>query len=469
MTISANTVWEVRKTGSDSNGGGFVAGSSGTDFSQQDAAQYSVADAVTAGTATVTSATANFGTDTAGNIVMISGGTGTLAAGWYQVISRTNATTIVVDRTIAASVGATLKLGGALLTFNQLSALFTTNHKAFIKLGTYSEHSITFNAGTVPTFSAPIARVIGYGAVRGDTGRPTFQNDGISSSNITLNGTSFENIIIDAALNANPAISGSTNGSRVYNCKIINPGTSGINETAANIAMTVINTEVDGTGGACNLGIGATGGTSWIAVIGCYVHDIQGAIFANGISKGSNPGIIMNNIIRNINPSDTNSNGIQFTGGLSIIMNNTVHNVGNDGIHNSGTIINQPLILNNILSTCVGFGINLASGPGTPASPAWDGNAFFSCTAGNRNNMDDTTVNPVNGVVPYTNIHDVALTAIPFTNATTGDFTLNSTAGGGAACKNAAVPNTWPGLTISAFGDMGAVQAQGSSGGVSIF
>ena len=63
MALSANTVLEVRNGGSDTNGGGFVTGAAGTDWSQQDAAQYSVTDGVTAGTTTITSATANFGTD----------------------------------------------------------------------------------------------------------------------------------------------------------------------------------------------------------------------------------------------------------------------------------------------------------------------------------------------------------------------------------------------------------------------
>ena len=39
MALSANTVFEVEYAGADSNGGGFVTGSGGTDYSQQSAAQ----------------------------------------------------------------------------------------------------------------------------------------------------------------------------------------------------------------------------------------------------------------------------------------------------------------------------------------------------------------------------------------------------------------------------------------------
>ena len=37
MALSANSVFEVRTAGNDTNGGGFVTGAAGTDYSQQDA------------------------------------------------------------------------------------------------------------------------------------------------------------------------------------------------------------------------------------------------------------------------------------------------------------------------------------------------------------------------------------------------------------------------------------------------
>jgi len=61
--ISVNSVFEVRTAGNDTNGGGFVTGAAGTDYSQQDAnntvgADISTTDAVAAGTTTITSITA---------------------------------------------------------------------------------------------------------------------------------------------------------------------------------------------------------------------------------------------------------------------------------------------------------------------------------------------------------------------------------------------------------------------------
>ena len=50
MALSASTVWEVRPaTGSDNNGGGFVTGASGTDYSQQGTAQYALTAIASAG------------------------------------------------------------------------------------------------------------------------------------------------------------------------------------------------------------------------------------------------------------------------------------------------------------------------------------------------------------------------------------------------------------------------------------
>lgn len=180
MALSANTVFEIRTGGADTNGAGFVTGASGTDHSLQDAAQYSVTDAVTAGTTTITSVTANFGTDVVGNILYIEGGTGAIVAAWYEIISRTNSTTIVVDRSTGLSVGtgATLKIGGALASPGGLGAALasasTSGMKAWIKSGTYTLTSSTANVAG-GKFSGPSnkpIRIEGYTTTRGDGGVP---------------------------------------------------------------------------------------------------------------------------------------------------------------------------------------------------------------------------------------------------------------------------------------------------------
>ena len=61
MALAAASVVEVRTAGNDTNGGGFVTGASGTDFSQQDAAQCTATDLVLVTTTTATSAITHFG------------------------------------------------------------------------------------------------------------------------------------------------------------------------------------------------------------------------------------------------------------------------------------------------------------------------------------------------------------------------------------------------------------------------
>jgi len=54
---------------------------------------------------------------------------------------------------------------------------------------------------------------------------------------------------------------------------------------------------------------------------------------------------------------------------------------------------------------------------------------------------------------------DVTLTADPFTNSAAGDYSLNGTAGGGAACKGAGAPGAFAGGTSTGSLDIGPVQS----------
>lgn len=198
MAIGAACVWEVRTTGNDTNGGGYAGG--GTDWSQQDAAQYSVTDGVTAGTTTITSATANFGTDIVGNVMYVQGGTGSVTAGWYQIISRTNATTIVVDRStgLTAGTGVTLKIGGAFATPGRLSNLLATGNIAWVKAGTYTITTSTVGPSGPYYQSSNIAAVVeGYNSTRGD--RSTTQPE--------LNAGTITNVILWRVIGTNAGFS----------------------------------------------------------------------------------------------------------------------------------------------------------------------------------------------------------------------------------------------------------------------
>src|SRR3990167_3249347 len=75
--FNAATVFEVRTAGAATNGGCFVTGASGTDRSQQDAAQISYTDLVIGAVTTeLTSAAFPFAADDEGNCINIASGAG---------------------------------------------------------------------------------------------------------------------------------------------------------------------------------------------------------------------------------------------------------------------------------------------------------------------------------------------------------------------------------------------------------
>src|SRR4051812_5831049 len=90
MAISAATVWECRTSGSDSNGGGFVFGATGTDLSQSDSVSYSFSDLAssngTNASPQVTSVSHNFVAADVGNLMQITAGTN-WTTGFFQIVS----------------------------------------------------------------------------------------------------------------------------------------------------------------------------------------------------------------------------------------------------------------------------------------------------------------------------------------------------------------------------------------------
>jgi hypothetical protein len=59
----------------------------------------------------------------------------------------------------------------------------------------------------------------------------------------------------------------------------------------------------------------------------------------------------------------------------------------------------------------------------------------------------------------------VTLTGNPYTNSAGGDFTLNNTAGAGAACRAAGTPGALPGVTQTGKLDLGVFQHADAGGG----
>jgi hypothetical protein len=465
LALAAATVWEVRTTGSDNSGGGFVAGASGTDLSQSDAAAYSGTDlAVDATTNTkVTSAGHSFVAADVGNLLNISAGA-SWTTGFYQIVS-VAAGAATLDRSPAAVgvTGGTYAVGGALATLGKLAGAMVASNKAFVKAGTgYAVTSTpNFTQAVTPAPTAPFSRLVGYTTTRGDGGRATITlstNAGLFGLRFTGAGWQAENFSIDcASLGSSTGVLLQGGDCVARNVKVANFTAYGFECEGS--PEHVLDCEVTGGTSAATAGVFFNSVTG--EAVRCWVHDNA----CTGISGGSSVHRVSWNLVTN--NSGASSDGIRWSQLSSIVTgvtHNTVHGSGRHGLNNVGT--GPPTdVRDNLLTSNGGFGFVGASAAGLPAHPFYDGNAYWNNTSGARSNCDDTTANPQDGVAPYANVLDVTLTGNPYTNSAGGDFTLNNTAGAGAACRAAGTPGALPGVTQTGKLDLGVFQHADAGGG----
>ena len=227
-------VWEIRPTvGSDTNGGGFDSTAGGTDMSQfnnknaaactscqSSTANISTTDAIAAGTTTITSITAAFTSAITGNIINLSGGTGSLTSGWYRA-AFVSSTSITVDRAVAIGTGITMNIGGAFSTLGQMNGIAVQSNITWVKAsGTISITSgIPINYSSNGSANAS-TQISGYTSTRGDGGVVTIQQtSGTSNPMVGISGIgalTFRNFVFDCNSTATTALSiQGTNGSNI--------------------------------------------------------------------------------------------------------------------------------------------------------------------------------------------------------------------------------------------------------------
>ena len=437
MALSAATVLEVRTGGSDSNGGGFVTGASGTDRSQQTAAHATLTAASTVHTTTtqINVAGGDYTVTAAdvGNLLQITGGTAT--AGFYEITAAdvpNNRWT--VDRS-AGTAGQTVvgAMGGALASPGKASGAITVAGMiAWVDDGTYSITSTTSNVsnGRV-TLGVANTRMIGYEVTRGDdTGtRPLFSAGVNTMTMVTLtNDSAFGNINGTAASATGIAFVTSSSQGLVYKCKM-----TGANATAAF------------TGGTSSTFIlcEATGGTvaGFSGTGGHFVGCVASAIAARGFNLGTGDSTCHRCI--SINNTGGTGKGFDFGSATAtgLFVNCTAFGNSEPGFDSSA----GPAASCNWIS-CLSYD-NTGNGFNSNGR-AWN------CAAGS--NATDFHANVIQ-------INTVTLTASPFTNSGSGDFSLNNTAGGGAACRNVGLLGAFPSLiSTTGFLDIGAVQHEDS-------
>ena len=428
MALSVLSVWEVRTaTGSDTNGGGWVTGASGTDWSQYATPQYALTNGTTAGTTTIltTSATA----DMVGNIAYVAGGTGSITGNWYQITAASVGTSITVDRStgLTTGTGVTINVGGALATLTQAVTVAVQNNQIWCT-GSQTITSVmilnlTSSSGTYPPFT-----ITGYSSARGDGGRFTLQTATNSTNLISYssaNSYMLRNLLLKC-----------TAGTPGYG---IAAGTSG-----ASYNLALDNCRITG------FHIGIYGPYSgyyyilWLTLNNCEVDSCT----SHGIENSAITHILNSYIHGNggdgVRMDDPGQAFEHITALNSVFYSNTAYGINLYG--NTGGVVQNCAFVSNATGFTHGSG---SGGYGTVnvLNCIFDSNA----TAGIYNSAGITGVYYNNAFRnngtdisnwPGVFVNPVSISASPFTNPTGGDFTLNSTSGAGAACKGAGFQST---------------------------
>jgi len=441
-----------------------TGGTWGMDYSiYQDTARFSFTDMVIDGTTNTkfTSAAFPVGKNMVGNLINVASGTG-FTVQFVEVVS-TSGTTATCDKSLGtlSSTGGTGKMGGGLATQAKAIGVRVDGNKIFNSGSFTTTASITISAGpNPPAASAPRNMLIGYGTRRGDGVKANVTlstNTGLTAINVTGTGWVIDGFNVDcASLGTSIGISAGTYG-LVRNCKVSNFTSKGIALTSNR--SSVYRCEVTGGTAAATVGIIESSGSGNI-IAECYVHDNA----CTGITVGGQSGGVRNLVTNNTGAS---SDGIQ-SAAETYVLNNTVYGSGRHGISLASTNGFEGFYCwGNLIASNGGYGLVPNQSAGQSADSAYDGNAYWNNTSGTRSNADDVgAVCPVNGVAPYVNSRDVILTADPFVAKASNDFRLNTTAGGGAACRGHGVPTTWPGNSLTvAYPDMGAAQHIDPTGG----
>lgn len=454
MALSATVQFDVRTTGNDANGGGFDPGvaSPGSDYSQQSSPQVVFSDLVIGATNTqLTSALSPFSSASVGNLINVTGGTG-FTTGRYEILS-VSGITATMDRAVgtAASIAGTGNLGGSLLTIAAAVTAAATSNTVNIQAGTYTLTSTIVIPNT-------IISLIGYQTAHNDGGtKPLITTATNSTALIETTAASgyqtFSNLSLSntAGTTANGIFQGTTAGFGVMwtfiGC-IFNGFDIGINSSSSGVQLVgfinIINTEISNCT-AYALDCSSGGAPFFTKIFGSYFNGN-----AEHLWIGGSNGPVW--IEKSIFAGSTGTIGLQISATVGAIDQCTFFNNTNpSGVVNFGgnlTSVTNCIFYGNPDVALVGESASFV-----PNAAASHSNAFGS----NGTNYSSWAASP----------GDVTLTANPFTASGSGDFSLNSAAGGGSACKGAGFPGVFPGGTSTGHVDIGAVQSMGGGGGSS--
>lgn len=348
--------------------------------------------------------------------------------------------------------------GNAWATIQFAADTAVAGDKVWVKASATYTGPIDFdtNAGT------GASRIVfeGYTSTTGDGGRATISSGGSSASVLVHNGTAdfvtMKNFVLTNATSECVKATANTDYLQFENCRFLKGSSTPSTAFSAGgyflfRNLSLVRCEI--SGGFSGNGINGANG---LYVEGCVIKDCGG----DGINIGSYCSIIT---IKDSVIAGNGDDGIVVAGstGPLFFTGNTIDANGGDGIDIHGSNNLMVVVRNNLITNHSGFGdtgLKVGSLVGT-TSLNCDYNGYY-------NNNPNTSGTDTSGA------HDVLLTADPYTNAASDNWTLNTTAGGGAAARAAGFPGDIDGTNIG-YKDIGALQhadpaGGGSSGGATM-
>jgi hypothetical protein len=237
--------------------------------------------------------------------------------------------------------------------------------------------------------------------------------------------------------------SGIANSGTTFLCKVSNARNVGITGSATTGGISLaIACEVTGSGSA------STAGTSNLTPIWCYVHDLTNAI-GYQIPAGGFAAYSIADTCR----GTAASRGFDMAGSSAAAYCVAYNNQGS-GFFFQGNVTNGRItLLNCIAESNSAWGVDDSNASGVSQNLVLNC-AFYANTSGSTS-------------ISAYSISTGALTGSGsfFTNAPSGDFSLNATAGAGAILRGAGYPTVFPGGLTTTATHVGAWQASAAGGG----
>lgn len=418
-----NTTAGCASTGSPTSGTG------GIDYSQQASPAFALTGITSSGSGAVF-LTALAALNMIGNFVKVVSGTN-FTVGWYQVISVSAGVSVTVDRNCCSGAGSTgvLNIGGAVSKHGDITAIFDAGHTMWIKAdGTYTLTAT--NATWLHNSNAKANIFLGYSSVRGDNGKATITTATNSvkiffCDNTNSWGTIFQNFTISNTASSRDGgiyLQSNFHGVSVRNC-ILDGFTYGICSIGGMINFEMSKTEIKNCTVVGLYGDVNGGHAGSYILDNCWIHNNS-----VGMTTASFNGcltLIACAIASNTNEGVSVGSASSEYGSWVFNFVNTAFRANGTGVkynHNGSSMLPLLLMRNCIFwGNTTGFTSNI-----TIQRPHLDTNAF----GGNTTDRVGLEVG----------LTDFVITGDPFTSST--DFTLNATAGAGAACTQTGSPTT---------------------------